>query len=258
MHFIKSYDSGRLQVYTCYKSGMESNYRFVYRLGDKVRIYDSDVFPIHLVLSSHGFLFLKNEKVNLPMLPKSNDKYYKTQITDLNKYFIGQDNNVVLGITGYKNCSPKIVYMQFRSYNLTKKDKIDKNNILEDFIDHQPGINTPSEWFDMICRECPGVNYAKKIDSESFAKKITESDIQILYDIRDKDEMSIIENIESQFEKQSQSVDIYDDYNSVVETVTKKCSELNVPYKINKNGSVRLKFSDVNRLGIKWKLTNFI
>ena len=60
------------------------------------------------------------------------------------------------------------------------------------------------------------------------------------------------------FEDQNQKVIFYETYNNKLKDVIEKCDEKKIKYTKKNDYSIELKWSDLNSLGLKWNITDFI
>jgi hypothetical protein len=280
--FNKLYDSEYFQIY---KSNKKSKYpyEYYYRLikftgyklliEDDVHEYKSDEFPFKLFTCSVGFLFVHGKNTNIPILPISNYKSYKTESMDLSNDFINTNFNVIMNIKPGFLCNPKCTNSYTTGFNLTAKTKSSKDLILNEFKKIQT-IKNINDWVEFIKTKCPyDVHFQELINENSFKKQITEKDYEIKYDIKDIDEINIIKNIEDTFEDMNQIVKIYDNYENIVDRIKQACDDKKIKYKSSFTKAkkhikyskpkdelkwIELKYSDLLKCGLEYTLLDFI
>lgn len=212
--------------------------------------------------TGYGFMFVHNGITKIPK--KTVDfEIYKTSFE-----YLPTDNFYELSmfIGGYKHCNPKITNWVY--LNLKKFKKFKKSELLNEFVKYQQPIKTFKDWYEFVINNCPYyINYAENIE-EALKHEITLNDIAIRYNIKSENEIEIIKWIESKFDDIDQEVKIYDSYAGLMDRVKNECDKQHVKYKIHGNNLkyksqknnvyLSIKFSDLNKLGLKFELIDFI
>lgn len=241
----------------------------------KINIYEKDEFPEYLVLNTHGYMFIKNnskkKNYDIPLLPKFPIYEYKTNFIDFNNMFnknINSNTFIKLSpFVDYQETHPKIIneFDYLLNIEVNNEEKID--SIKEDFKMKikELKIKNSKEWFNYIKENCPihsvlnlPFNYYSEINNNTFKKEPNLKDVAIFYDIKSKHEYKIIKKIELTFEDHNQKVIFHETYNNKLKDVIKKCNEKKIKYIKKNDYSIELKWSDLNTLGLKWNITDFI
>ena len=292
MSLNKVYDSKFVQIYIEKGNFKKSErYEYIYKYlnsnTEDVQIYKSYQFPYNLLNISTGFLFAHSvgkEKIEIPSLPDYNYDDYKTNLKCLSNGFINQkDINTVMKIRPSKNCHPNCINDFIIGLNINisneKEKQINKNELFKHFVEIQEKFKSIKEWKQYIYKYCPtNIHFAENINNETFKKKLTEKDMAIDYDIHDANEIEIIREIENTFEDMDQLVKILDNYNNIVDRIKNECDKHKIKYtsseevkhkKLKYKGKtkneryrglkwIELKYSDLMKLNITYKLTDFI
>jgi hypothetical protein len=292
MSLNKIYDSKFVQIYTEEGNFKKSErYEYVYRYLNSniedVQIYKSYQFPYNLLSISTGFLFahpVGKERAKIPALPDYEYRDYKTNLKCLSNGFINQkDINTVMKIRPSKNCHPNCIndYIIGLNINISDKTKsqINKNDLFKHFVEIQAKFKNIKEWKQYIYKNCPiNIHFAKKITNDIFKNKLTEKDMAVDYDIHDVNEIEIIKTIENTFEDMNQTVKILDNYNNIFDRIKNECDKHNIKYNSSEEVKhknlkykgklknmrykgirwIELKYSDLMKLNITYKLTDFI
>lgn len=261
VNFIKKFDSKYNQVYYVIKSEKKVKYKFeyVYRnWNNKIKIYTGDKFPSMLINAFTGFVFVYDPNVKIPMIPNMPNVEFKTDFVNFNKYFITDKGyNMILKLTGFKNCSPKINTELIKGFKITNYEKLDLSGLFDEFVKKQKKIKTAMEWYDFIIKNCPNIHYKKEISDTDFDKNIDKSDVMVLYDIHSKDEIKIIEKIESEFDDINCDITIYNCYSGLTERIKNEFEKRKLKIKIGPE-YICVKFSDLKKIGLKYNILDFI
>ena len=277
---------GYIQIYLNnipQKTKQQKKYLYIYRIlmdnmdNSCVKIYEGDVFPDYLTLSSTGYMFVKKakSKPKIPMLPEIDIHQYKTNFFDFNTFFTTEvDANVMLKLTpaNYvkKNTietNPRIVDEYNYLMKLDANSKLDMKKLMTNWTNDVDvkKVTTPLKWFEYIKSNCPinsqtniVYNYCSKINSKSFKDDLDFNGVCVYYDIKSTDEFEIMKNIELEFENKKQLVTFQETYNNKLEEVIKRCDSKKIPYKKINDYSIELKWCDLNNLGLEWEITDFI
>lgn len=238
-----------------------------------INIYESDEFPEYLVLTTHGYMFVKptSKKKEIPILPEFSINEYKTNFIDFNNKFDKKLNtNTFIKLSPYisfDETHPKVVIEHDYLLNIDQNNHLQINEILKQFKlkNKKININNSKEWFKYIKKNCPTnsifnlpFNYYSKIDDDVFKNEPTINDVCIFYDIKSKNEYKIIQEIEMTFEDKNQKIIFHETYNNKLFDVINKCKEMNIKYTKKNDYSIELKWCDLNKLGLKWTITDFI
>jgi len=287
--FKLKYESPRIQIYEeTGKFKDDERYEYIYRFSNpnitEIQVYKSFQFPYNLMSVSTGFLFVhstKNGDAAIPTLPDEEYKDYKTNLKCLSNGFINRDINVVMKLRPAKYCHPNCVKDFVVGLNISPKSssELNKKELFKHFKSLQPKFKNAKEWKKYIYENCPThIHFAKGIDDSTFEKGVSESDMAVDYDIHDVNEFEIVKMVEKEFENMNQLVKIFDNYNNIVSRIQKACDEHKINYstseeskykKLKYKGKVRnqringvkwieLKYSDLIKLGLEYKLSDFI
>lgn len=259
-----------------YKHNVDSaNYETNKQLDEKkdIHIYESDDFPEYLVLSTRGYMFIKkgSKKKEIPILPEFPINEYKTNFIDFNNKFNKNLNtNTFIKLSPYISFGethPKLIIEHDYLLYIDQNNHLQTNEILKQFKikNEKIDINNSKQWFEYIKKNCPfnsifnlPFNYYSEIDDNVFKKEPTINDVCIFYDIKSKNEYKIIQEIETTFEDKKQKVIFHETYNNKLNDVINKCNEMKIKYTKKNEYSIELKWSDLNKLGLKWTITDFI
>lgn len=283
--------SGYIQIYLnniSKQTKQNKKYLYVYRIlsdnmedaNSKIKIYEGDIFPEYLTLSTTGYMFVKSsqktkKEIKIPILPEIELNQYKTNFVDFNTFFTPEvEANVMIKLTpaNYnKNnlieTNPSIVDEYNYLLNLDKNTKIDINELKTNWINDVKfkKITTPLKWFEFIKHNCPinfqtnmVYNYYSNINGNTFKKDLSFDDVCVFYDIKSIDEFEIMKNIETEFENPNQLVIFHETYNNKLDDVIKKCDDKKIKYKKINDYSIELKWNDLNDLNLEWVITDFI
>lgn len=238
-----------------------------------------------------------NKYVNrLPRIEAFDQDNRRTHYVNLSKYF-DDTTSVVIKCSPVKYMSPKMLHEIVLRISEEPIKKIESmyQHIVESIntnFEHT-GVTTVNKWIEYICQNCPvdsitglPFRYEEIINNDTFKSgKLTVEDIKnklsICYDMRiDKQltgkvkELGIVKAIEK-YEDQNQMVVFYNNYNNRIKEVKQKMKEKGLQYYpvdvrklVNKNPhlkdldptdiAIRLQWNDLNSLGIKWKITDFL
>lgn len=288
--FIKRLDS-YIQIYTnnIYKKTKQNKkFLYIYRKNinkicyennklldeiQEIKIYENDEFPEYLVLNTYGYMFIKPDvkKREIPILPEVPIQEYKTNFMDFNNRFDKNINtNTFIKLSpcvSFNESHPKIVFEHDYLLNINQNNHLQTKEILNQFQlkNNETNINNSKEWFEYIKKNCPfssifnlPFKYYSKINDSIFKTKPTLDDVSIFYDIKSKNEYKIIQEIETTFEDLNQKIIFHETYNNRLTEVINKCKEMNIKYAKKNEHSIELKWSDLNKLNIKWNITDFI
>lgn len=279
--------SGYIQIYLNNipdKTKQRKKYLYVYKLfnvnNDNVKIYENDIFPDYLTLSTTGYMFVKSTKKNknktkIPILPDIDINQHKTNFCDFNTFFNSEvDANTMIKITPScynkkQNIETNPIIVDEYNYlmKLDKKTTLDMTKLKKNWLDDvkKNNITTSLKWFEYIKQNCPinscigfVYNYYSNINNSTFKKDISFDDICVYYDIKSIDEFYIMKNIETNFENPNQLITFFETYNNKLELVIKECDNKKIKYKKINDQSIELKWCDLNKLGLKWEITDFI
>ena len=292
MSLNKVYESKHIQIYKENGKFKEcERYEYIYKylttndsFAKNIQVYKSCQFPYNLLSISTGFLFVHDvgkQSAEIPALPDDEYEDYKTNLKCLSNGFIDQkDINTVMNVRPSMNCHPNCINDYTITLNIKLDDsKIDKTKIFNRFAEIQEKFKNVKDWKKYIYNNCPShIHFAKTITNETFKKKISLSDMSIDYDIHDVNEIEIIKIIEHTFEDMNQTVRILDNYNHIFDRIKKECDKNNIKYssseeikhkRLKYKGEpknlrykgikwIELKYSDLMKLNITYKLTDFI
>lgn len=257
----KTYQNNKNQIYYVPDNflKLDMKYLYVYRNdNDEVEEIISNEFPLMEFVQFKGFLFTTVKKI--PMLPTSFMNIFKTNIKNLNNQFTDKKHEIVLKLSGFRRCSPRIntnVYFGFtysRFMNITEQDV---SKMYNEFIKSQT-LTSIKDWFKYIRKVCPyDINYKNKITNQDFKEPITVDDIKIEYDIRHPKEIELIKKIEDTFDDKDSTIIILNDYNNTLDKITKLVAKRNDIVAYRDTDKLAIKYSDLLKLNLDWSIENF-
>ena len=225
-------------------------------------------------------MFVKSTKKNknktkIPILPDIDINQHKTNFCDFNTFFNSEvDANTMIKITPScynkkQNIETNPIIVDEYNYlmKLDKNTALDMTKLRKNWLDDvkKNNITTSLKWFEYIKHNCPinscigfVYNYYSNINNSTFKKDISFDDICVYYDIKSIDEFDIMKNIETNFENPNQLITFFETYNNKLELVIKECDNKKIKYKKINDQSIELKWCDLNKLGLKWEITDFI
>lgn len=262
MSFKKIYQNCKNQVYVQHGNFLrfDMNYIYIY-MNDKNEVEQliSNEFPLLEFSEFKGFLFCKNEK-HIPVLPNIFMDIFKTNCKNLNNQFINKKHDIVLKLSGFKSCSPKInneLFYGFTYDNFLQLTTKDVEKMYSEFYKAQT-LKSVDDWLKYIKEKCPwDINYANKISEESFKKDILPCDVKIEYDIRHADELSLIKKVEELFENDDELVLILNDFNDILEKITKLVEKRKDITAYRDKNKLLIKYGDLKKLNLQWSIENF-
>lgn len=258
----KIYQNNNNQIYVSHNNyiHLETNYLYIYRdESNEINEIVSEDFPYMEFSTFKGYLFCKHEK-DIPILPTSFLNIFKTNIKNMNNKFTDKSQDIIIKLTGFRNCSPKInknIYFGYSYSNFMKLTNEDVLKMYKEFYKSQ-SIKNITEWFEYIRKKCPyDIKYKIKISDDDFNKKLTENDIMVEYDIRHKDEISLIKKVENLFDDNDSMIIILNDFHNTLEKIAKLVSDRKDITAYKGKNKLAIKYSDLLKLNLDWTIENF-
>ena len=260
MKFDLLFRNNTLQIFKSSSNNLfKKKFLFVYRqykIEDniksfEVKRYESNHLPLILMASHKGFLFVKDKvkssELDIILNGQSSIKEIpKTLFIDLNNIFQDNKYNIAYALisTSGKTTSAFI-------YKTDNKKNIKKS--LKNYIKRQneTGPKTAKKWFEFVINNAPEIYY----DSiKNNIQPMTKKDISIFYDLRVKNEMEVIKEIEDIFIDKNKLVTIYNDYSGLY----KRIIENKLKIKKLENDYLIIKYKDLIKGGLDFNLLDYL
>lgn len=257
----KIYQNPHNQVYAAHGClNFDMNFIYIYRDdNDEIKEMQSFEFPLMEFVQYRGFIFVKDNK-RIPTPPSSFLDIFKTNIKNLNTQFNDKTYEIVLKLSGFRNCSPKInsnVHFGFSHDRFMKLTGDDVQKMYKAFFKSQT-LKNINEFYDFIKECCPyDVNYKTKITDADFKTELTEDDVKIEYDIRHPDEIGLIKKVEELFDDRDSTIILLNDFCNTLEKVEKLVAKRDDIIAYKSKNKLAIKYSDLMKLGLKWTIENF-
>ena len=286
---VKRLHYGYTEIFLYDKFKQPERYRIVYKKLGTVYVEDRTSYPEDIVGTYVGYLFIKGKRNTIKKKLEDELDCYDEEIPYTYEEVPKDDRNTIhLNLehlfdekTRYViKCVPKhnsVHPLLIRDYSFLFEDDSDKaieeniSNIFKTYKEKlmetikEEKINSITSWVNYLTKTCPineiglPICFNKQIYERDFRGelKIDSSNVMLIYDTKTKKEFQIIKTIE-QFEDKNRKVVFYETYNNILPEVKARLRALDKPFKELNEISIELRWCDLNDLGLKWKITDFI
>lgn len=292
---VKRLHYGRVEIFMYDKFKQPERYRFVYRDGDNVLthdgiyagsvvIHDSPTYPEDLIQKHTGYLFIKGKRNTIKDKIEEEEQipymYEEILIDDRNTVHSNLENlfeedtrYVIKCIPKHDSTHPLIVHDATFLFSSDEDESIEKNitNIFKMYEEKltetitEEKIHNISSWVKYLIKFCPindlgmPICFKQEIRDKDFKDKlkINQDNVILMYDTKTKKEFQIVRTIE-QFEDKNREIIFYETYNNILPEVKKRLKKMNKPFKEVSDISIKVRWGDLNELGMTWKITDFI
>lgn len=281
---VKRLHYGRVEFFLYDKFKQPERYRFVYKNSENVLIHDSSDYPEDLIQHNCGYLFIKGKRNTLKQRIEDEEEipymYEEIPFDDRNTFhsnlenlFMEDTRYVIKCIPKHNSTHPLLVHDATFLFSSDEDESIKNNisNIFKMYEDEllktieEEKIHNISSWVKYLTKFCPindlgmPICFNREIRDKDFKDKlkIDQNNVILIYDTKTKKEFQIIKTIE-QFEDKNKEIVFYETYNNVLPEVKKRLKKMNKPFKEISDIAIKVRWGDLNELGMTWRITDFI